>query len=63
MLDFRTDMLLRIAIISTICIVVMLLRVMLLLPSELLPITLMWLIVITINYVYDRHRYHRTTFL
>jgi hypothetical protein len=62
LLTFRNDMVLRIAIISTICIAILLLRVVLLLPSEWLPITAMWLIVIAINYVYDRHRYHRTTF-
>jgi hypothetical protein len=41
---------------------IVLLRVMFLLPSELLPVIGMWIIVVSINYVYDRHRYHRTTF-
>jgi 1,4-dihydroxy-2-naphthoate octaprenyltransferase len=56
-------MLLRIAIISIICIAVVVVRVMFLLSSELVPVIGMWIIVVSINYVYGRHRYHRSTFL
>jgi hypothetical protein len=62
LLTFRMDMLLRIVIISVVCVAIVVVRVMFLLPSELLPVIGMWIVVVSINYAYDRHRYHRTTF-